>query len=65
MILIGRVLAVEHTAKRPLVYFSGNYCSLDTGRQSRPAVHAGDGSESHSEDVGLDGDASRIRTVDR
>lgn len=65
MILIGRVLAVEHTAKRPLVYFSGDYCSLDAGRQHRSAVHADDGSEPHSEEVGLDGHASRIRTVDR
>lgn len=65
MILIGRVLAAEHDARRPLVYFRGEYRSLATGRERQSGVHASEGPEPRSGDDGLDGHAVRRRTANR
>ena len=65
MILIGRVLAVEGSAQRPLVYFRGDYRSLAGGRESRSDIHAGEGGEPRSEEAGPDGPSLRTRTIDR
>ena len=57
MILIGRVLAFEHTARHPLVFFSSRYCRLAHSPEPWPDDDASHGGGAEPDGADLDGQA--------